>query len=144
LKQEVKMKKLVSFIICCLIAVISGCTTPYSYQGGAAGAGVGGVAGAMLDSKNPWRGAVKGALLGGVLGASLTEVSARAAREAAVYNKPVRYVSKDRRRMYLAEPVGFNGETKCRKVRERLWDEGRLTKDRVREVCTGNRTEQWY
>jgi len=140
------MKKFVSYLlVISLIAISFGCATPRAYEGGAAGAGVGGVAGAMLDRKNPWRGAVKGAILGGVLGASITEASAQAARDAAIYNRPVRYVSGDNRSVYVAEPIGnFYGRTKCRKVRERVWENGRLIKDRLREVCTGNITERRY
>ena len=140
------MKKiLIYLLLISLIAVFAGCTTPHSYQGGAAGAGVGGIAGAMLDKKNPWRGAVKGAILGGVLGAGITEASAQAARDAAINNRPVRYVSEDNRRVYVAEPVGNPyGQTKCRKVRERVWENGLLSGDRLREVCTGNITERRY
>lgn len=61
------------------------------YQGVRAGAAVGGVAGALLDRHNPWRGGVIGAVLGGVFGGAITEFSARGANKAAVYNQPVEY-----------------------------------------------------
>ena len=55
-------------LILSLSLVLFGCTK-YHAQGAGAGAALGGVAGALLDSKNPWRGGVIGAAIGGVTGA---------------------------------------------------------------------------
>jgi hypothetical protein len=41
---------------------------------------VGGIAGALLDRNNPWRGGVIGGVLGAVAGATLTEISTMATR----------------------------------------------------------------
>ena len=41
-------------------------------------------------------------------------------------------------------PVSYNAETKCHKVRERIWQEGQLVKDEVKEVCESERTEPTY
>jgi len=72
------MKKILSLIIVVsLLALMFGCTE-YHAQGAGAGALLGGVAGALLDHKNPWRGGVIGAAIGGVGGATLTDISMRA------------------------------------------------------------------
>ena len=126
---------------------LSGCTV-HHYEGAGAGAVIGGIAGALLDRENPWRGGVIGAALGGVAGATLTDISARGSREAALSGRPVEYRTRDGRGMYRAEPIGGfhrpDAHTKCRKVHERVWEDGRLAKDVVREVCESEKVERRY
>ncbi len=112
-------------------------------QGGAIGVGAGGLAGALLDS-NPWRGGVIGAALGGVLGATLGQISDRGSREAAMNNKPVEYRTEDGRGYYRAEPESYDPRTKCHKVHEKVYENGRLVKDTMREVCEGTKEERRY
>lgn len=138
------MKKILSLIIVVsLLSLIFGCTQ-YHAQGAGAGALLGGVAGALLDRKNPWRGGVIGAAIGGVGGATLTDISMRAARESAASNQPVEYRTTDGAGVYRADPVSYNAQTKCHKVRERVWEKDQLVKDQVREVCEGDKTEPTY
>lgn len=120
-----------------------GCTQ-YHAQGAGVGAAGGGVAGALLDRKNPWRGGVIGAALGGVMGATIADVSVRASRESMASNRPVEYRTTDGRGVYRADPLPSDGQTRCKKVRERVWENDRLIKDQVREVCEGERYEQRY
>ncbi len=115
-----------------------------TYEGAAAGAALGSVAGLLIDKKNRWRGAVVGGLLGGALGGTVTEISQRAAREAAVEGKPVVYQTTDGFQRVEATPVAHSAQTNCTKVRERVWQEGQLVKDEVREVCEGTKTEPIY
>ncbi|MCK5139564.1 MAG: glycine zipper 2TM domain-containing protein [Thermodesulfovibrionia bacterium] len=105
---------------------------------------VGGVAGAFLDKKNPWRGGVIGAALGALAGATLTDVSMRASRQSAVARQPVEYRTTDGRGAYRAEPVEYNAQTNCHKVHERAWEDGRLVKDEIREVCESEKAEPRY
>lgn len=138
------MKRIVAIlIIVSLLTVTIGCQR-YHYEGGAIGGLIGGVAGALLDRKNPWRGGVIGAGLGAIAGATLADISTRGAREAAQSGKPVEYWTEDRRGRYYAEPLDYDEYTKCRKVRERVWEDGRLIKDHVKEVCEGYRYEKRY
>lgn len=138
------MKRLISLIMAlALLTITFGCTQ-YHAQGAGAGGAVGGVAGALLDSKNPWRGGVIGAVLGALAGATITDVSMRASREAAVSNRPVEYRTTDGRGVYRADPVDYNAQTKCHKIHERVWEDGSLVKDQIREVCEGEKTEQRY
>ena len=141
------MKKIALY--CLSIVVLVGCatmqpTTPRTYEGAGVGSVIGGIAGALLDQHNPWRGGVIGGALGAVAGASLTEISARAAREAAVSQRPVEYRTEDGRGVYRADPISYDARTKCTKIRERVWENGRLVKDQVREVCQGTKYERRY
>ncbi len=138
------MKRSVSLItILALLVLTLGCTE-YHARGAAAGGAVGGFAGAILDKKNPWRGGVIGAALGAVLGATLTDISLRASREAAATRRPVEYRTTDGRGVYRADPVTYDAQTRCHKIRERVWEDGRLVKDQIREVCEGEKYERRY
>jgi hypothetical protein len=109
--------------------------TQYHAQGAGTGAVIGGVAGALLDHRNPWRGGVIGGVLGAVAGATIADISVQASREAARENRPVEYRTENGRGVYRADPLGYDERTRCRKIQERVWEDGRLIKDEVREVC---------
>jgi hypothetical protein len=79
-----------------------------------------------------------------VVGATLGDISERGAYEAAHSNRPVEYYTDNRRGRYYAEPMGYNPDTRCRKIREKVWEDGRLIKNRVREVCESERRERGY
>lgn len=140
-------KKITAILMLFVFLVISSCST-YHYQGGAAGGVLGGIAGALLDRKNPWRGGVIGAGLGAVAGATISEISVQGSREAAATGRPVEYRTEDGRGVYRAEPATDyyrpDEQTKCRKVRERTWEGDRLIKDQVKEVCESEKTERRY
>jgi hypothetical protein len=38
----------------------------------------------------------------------------------------------------------YDGQTKCRKIHERAWEDGRLVKDQVKEICEGTKYERRY
>jgi glycine zipper 2TM protein len=107
---------------------------PYQYQGGVAGGAMGGIAGALLDYRNPWRGGVIGAALGAVAGATIADISAQGTREAAYVGRPVEYRTEDRRGYYYAEPLEYDPQTRCRRVRERVYEDGQLMRERVKIV----------
>jgi hypothetical protein len=141
------MKKFVG-ILCsfALLTMLLSCyaTTPRTYEGAGAGAILGGVAGALIDHRNPWRGGLIGGALGAVAGATFVELSSRGAREAATAGRPVEYRTEDGRGVYRAEPMEYDGQTKCRKIHERAWEDGRLVKDQVKEICEGTKYERRY
>lgn len=144
------MKKIAALICVLLIAALAaaGCT-PYHAQGAGTGAAVGGVAGAVLDHRNPWRGGLIGAALGAFFGATIADISVRGQQEAYRTGRPVEYHTEDGRGLYRAEPDGDyyyerGGSTKCRKVREKTWEDGRLVRNQTREVCESARTEPGY
>ena len=137
------MKRTVTFLIILSLLTITACT-PYHHEGAATGAAVGGVTGAILDHRNPWRGGIIGAALGAIIGATITDISLRASREAAMSGRPVEYRTEDGRGVYYAEPLEYDRYTRCRKVHERVWEDGRLVKDQIREICEGERYERRY
>lgn len=117
-----------SFIFSCGPA-----TTQRTYEGATVGALGGAVAGALIDKENRWRGAVIGGVLGAVIGGTITEIASRAAREAAVANRPVEYKSEDGAQRVVAEPVASKGN--CRIVKTTYYQHGRLARVEEREVC---------
>jgi hypothetical protein len=99
-------------------------TSQRTYEGAAVGGALGSVAGILIDNDNRWRGALIGGLLGAAIGGTVTEISSRAAREAAYEGRPVVYQSQDGFQRVEATPV-----------RERIWQDDKLVKDEIREVC---------
>jgi len=106
-----------------------------TYDGAAVGAAAGGVAGAVIDRHNPWRGGVIGGVIGAVVGGTLAEISERASREAAEAKQPVEYRTEDGRGVYRGQPEGYDPHSRCHTIHERVWEDGRLVKDRVKEIC---------
>ena len=112
--------------------ILSSCaTTQRAYK---AGAGLGEPAGTLIVRENRWRGGVLGAEIG-VLTGTVTEISQKAAVEAAQERRPVIYQSNDGSQRVEETPVSYNDETKCHKVRERIWQDRQLVRDEVQEVC---------
>lgn len=138
------MKKVISLIVILSLIGLTFSCTQYHAQGAGAGAAVGGVAGALLDRKNHWRGGVIGAALGALAGATFVDVSMRASRESAATGRPVEYRTEDGRGVYRSEPLDYNAQTRCRKVHERAWEDGNLVKDQIKEVCEGEKYERRY
>jgi len=103
-------KKMISLVAVLLAALFlwSCATTERTYQGAGAGGALGAAAGALIDRNNRWRGAVIGGVLGAALGGTVTEISSRAAREAAYTGKPVAYQSADGWQRVEAAPVAYN------------------------------------
>lgn len=137
------MKNTITILMMLILLTVASCA-PYQHDGAAVGGVAGGVAGAILDSKNPWRGGIIGAALGAVLGATIADISVRGSEEAVRAERPVEYRTEDGRGVYQAEPLEYDPSTRCRSVRERVWEDGRLVKDRVREVCESERYERRY
>ncbi len=141
------MKKIVSLIIVLALLSLTFSCTEYHAQGAGAGGAIGGIAGALLDRKNPWRGGVIGAILGGLAGATITDVSMRGSREAATTGRPVEYrttTPEGTTGVYRAEPVGYDAQTKCHKVHEIITENGKVVKDQIKEVCESEKTEPRY
>ncbi len=127
-----------------ILTSCAGYPSPATTQGAAVGGGLGAVTGLLIDKNNRWRGAVIGGLIGAALGGTVTAISERAAREAAAEGRPVAYQSNDGFQRVEATPISYNAQTNCHKVHERIWQEGKLVKDEVREVCESERTEPVY
>ncbi|MBT0665054.1 glycine zipper 2TM domain-containing protein [Geobacter pelophilus] len=131
------MKRYYSFFVAVGIAamLLAGCATQRQATGSAIGGTYGGIAGAILDAKNPWRGGVLGAALGALAGATIADISEQGARQAASSGRPVEYRTEDHRAQYYAEPEGYDTARNCRKVKEKVYVEGRLVKRRTVLYC---------
>lgn len=138
------MKICISLLTSLIFLVAASGCTPYHTQGAGIGGIFGGTAGALLDRENSWRGFLIGATLGALTGATLADVSLQASREAAAAGKPVEYRTTDGRAVYRADPVEYDVRTRCHKVQERVWEDGKLVKDEIREVCEGEKAESRY
>jgi hypothetical protein len=125
----------------------NGCTRAH-YEGATIGGAVGGIAGAIIDKRNPWRGGIIGAAIGAIAGATIADISLHGSREVVRTGRPVEYRTEDGRGIYRAEPYSEvyspDGHTTCRKVHERVWEDGQLVKDSIREVCESIRHERRY
>ena len=146
------MKKLVSITVLTtflflLFGLTGGCATQQGYQGAGVGAVLGGVSGALIDRKNPWRGGAIGAGIGALFGGTISDLAAKAANEAAqkaaYENRAVRAETRDGYTI-IAEPAGISQQTKCKKVRERIWKDGKELGDKVVEVCEGESLTNTY
>ncbi len=139
------MKKLVSFslILSMLTFLVAACAGPEG-RGAGIGAAVGGLAGAILDRRNPWRGGVIGGAFGAIAGASVADIATQGERQAVDTGRPVEYRTEDGRGVYRADPMPEDESTHCKKVHERIWEDGKLVKDRVKEICEGEKYENRY
>ncbi|MBT1076771.1 hypothetical protein [Geobacter grbiciae] len=116
------------------VFALGGCVTPYPQQGASAGAAIGGITGTILDERYPWRGGIVGATIGAIAGATLSEISAQGAREVAYAERPVEYRMEGGGGYYYAEPAGYD-ERRCKRVREKIYDDGRLIRERINVIC---------
>lgn len=131
------LRKITIPILLLALTVTVGCTE-YHRDGATAGGLFGGIAGAMIDHRNPWRGGVIGAALGAMAGATISDISVRGAQEAYTTGRPVEYRTEDGRGVYYAEPMEYNPHTRCRRVHEKVWEGDIVVSDNIREVCSGS------
>ncbi|MGB9766101.1 MAG: YMGG-like glycine zipper-containing protein [Sulfurihydrogenibium sp.] len=144
------MKKLIAGSVV-MAFLISSCAEPYAYrpsqttyEGAAVGAATGAAAGAILTSGNKWKGGVIGGVIGAIAGATIAEIAKRGAVEAVQTGQPVRYQTEDGRAVYEARPLGYDAKTRCHKVQEKVYENGKLVKDQIKEVCESEKVEQKY
>lgn len=134
------MRKYVALAVATILLgsmLVSCATSERTYQGGAAGGAIGAAAGLLLDKNNRWRGALVGGAIGALLGGTVTEIASRASREAAQEGRPVTYQSEDGFHRVEATPESYDSYSRCRKVREKVYQDGKLVRDQVKEVCNG-------
>lgn len=134
--QKIKLAMLVM-----VLTMLTACM-PHQYPASTAGGAMGGIAGAILDQRNPWRGGIIGAALGAIAGATLADISVQGAREAAYAERPVEYRTEGGRGYYYAEPLGYDDGRHCRRVREKVYVDGRLVKKRIIVICDGEKYER--
>lgn len=130
------------------VVMLSSCATESENValGTAAGAGIG-----SAVSHNKWKGAVIGGILGAVAGEAYHQIQQQAINESINRQKPVMYRKNTSNGWQEVEaaPVSKqyynpNKHTKCQKIHIRIVENGRLVKDRVKEVCKGIKETNEY
>lgn len=129
-------------LVAAIALMLGACATPYQQRGATTGATIGGISGAILDMRNPWRGGIIGAALGAIAGATIADISVQGAREAAYAGRPVEYRMESGRGYYYAEPLGYEDGRRCRRVREKVYEDGRLVRKRIIVICEGEKYER--
>ena len=129
-----RSKTVFVFLLSAMVSLflISACSTGKTYRKGP----VKNFPDSLVEMTNTWRGGAIGASLGNPIeGKKINEISAQASREAAREGKPVAYLSLDGFQRVETYPVGKGQSTQCRLVREQIFQEGKLIRDEVKEVC---------
>jgi hypothetical protein len=108
----------------------------YNTQAGAVtGAGMGALIGQAIggNTQGTLIGLAAGTILGALVGNAVDQ-DYQAARDAAQYGKPVIYYDKNGHAVE-AIPEGSN-DPNCQQVRKRVWENGKMIKETVEEVCS--------
>lgn len=132
------MKKYHIFIIPLLLLSFSCAAIPpdrYNTQKGAAlGAGAGALIGQAIggNTESTLIGLAAGTIIGALVGNAVDQ-DIQAAKDAAMYGKPVIYYDRNGRAVE-AIPEGTYSPN-CQKVRKRIWEKGELIKETEEEVC---------
>jgi hypothetical protein len=89
----------------------------------------------LVEKANTWRGGAIGASLCNPIEGKIKEISHQASREAAQEGSPVAYLSLDGFQRVETYPVGKGESKNCRLVREKIFQEGKLIRDEIKEIC---------
>lgn len=137
------------FIMIAFSAAIFASCTPRE-QSTALGTGLGAAIGASI-SKNKWKGAVIGGAIGAAAGAAFSQIQQQAVNQAVNKQRPVIYRRNTNNgwQQVEAAPVSktyYNPRkhTKCQKIHIKIINNGRLIKDRIKEVCRGTKETNEY
>lgn len=113
------------------LGFISACGTGKTFQKGP----VQSFPDTLVEKTTSWRGGAIGASLGSPIEGNITQISAQASREAAKEGRPTVYLSLDGFQRVETLPVGKSKSAQCRLVREKIFQEGKLIRDEIKEVC---------
>ncbi len=119
-------------------------------QSTALGTGLGAAIGASI-SKNKWKGAVIGGAIGAAAGAAFSQIQQQAVNQAVDKQKPVIYRRNTNNGWQQVEAAPASQQyynpqthTKCQKIHIKIINNGRLVKDRIKEVCKGTKETNEY
>ena len=136
------LKKILVSSVLGISLITSGCSTmnnPKVTQSATLGAVLGGTTGALLDKHNRWRGGAIGAAIGAAALGGAVAIEEQAITE----NRPVTVTQGNT--VTRVEPVPSSSKrTSCRKVRKRVWKDGKLVSDTIEEICKSEKEEDSY
>ena len=127
-------------VLAVVSVLVSGCASyndvsPRTKSGAQIGGIVGGLGGLIIDSKNPWRGAVLGAAAGAVIGGVIGNIQDKAADEAARRNTEVQYertTEQGWKETVIATPKGQEGDYKLISVK--YVRDGKVVGEEIKKV----------
>jgi hypothetical protein len=133
------MKKGHLLVLTFVVALASSCAYPDRYntqKGALIGAGAGALLGQAIGGNTAGTliGLGAGTILGGLVGNAVDQ-DHQAAREAALYEKPVVYYDKSGSAVESV-PGPVDQKTKCRTVTNRVWQDGKMVSEKVEEICS--------
>ncbi len=136
-----KGKASIGVLVLALVATLAlaGCamdpaTQNQTMKGAALGAGLGGLAGALVNDSNRWQGGVIGAAIGAAMAGGTAYIAAQASSQAARAQKPVAYNQYQSKQRVEAYPVARKDDG-CTMVKEKYYENGKLVKEVERQVC---------
>jgi uncharacterized protein YcfJ len=136
-------------IVLMVVLVIASCASIpkdryNTHKGAAIGAGAGALVGQAIghDTEGTLIGLAAGTVLGALVGNAIDQDYA-ATRDAALYDKRVVYYDHQGAAVE-AIPSEVNQTTNCHKVTKRTWNDGKLIKETIEEVCEGEKQSGEY
>lgn len=138
--MEIKMKKyhMVILTLALSFLFVSCAHHPHdrynTQEGATIGAGMGALIGQAIggNTESTLIGLAAGTILGALVGNAVDQ-DYQAARDAAQYGKPVIYYDKSGQAVEAIPEE--TDDPNCHKVRKRIWENGKLIKETVEEVC---------
>ena len=121
----------------CFLLVSCASVPPDRYntqKGAAIGAGAGALIGQAMggNTESTLIGLAAGTILGALVGNAMDQ-DYQAARDAARYGKPVIYYDESGHAVEVIPEETY--DVNCQRVRKRIWENGKLVKETVEEVC---------
>ncbi len=122
-----------------MLLLTTGCATmsPRTKAGAKIGAILGGLGGAAIDKKNPWRGAIEGAAIGAIVGGTIGYIIDQAALEAARRDTTVVYERENPqgwKEKVVAEPKGLSEDGNYKIIQVRYIRDGKVVEEKVKVV----------
>lgn len=137
-RRKMKRYCLVILMLALPLVLVSCAYYPYGRYNTQAGAVIGAGTGALIgqaiggNTESTLIGLAAGTILGALVGNAVDQ-DYQAARDAALYNKPVIYYDRNGRAVE-AVPAAST-DPNCRNITKRIWENGELVKETVEEVC---------
>jgi hypothetical protein len=137
-RRKMKRYCLVILMLALPLVLVSCAYYPYGRYNTQAGAVIGAGTGALIgqaiggNTESTLIGLAAGTILGALVGNAVDQ-DYQAARDAAVYNKPVIYYDRNGRAVEAVPAASTNPN--CRNITKRIWENGELVKETVEEVC---------